>query len=53
MLKKDVLLPAGGGVPAEAITHSDAQEVHRLLADELGEAQGAADLKQKCQQVFR
>ena len=38
---------------AEGITHSEAQEVHRLLADELGEAQAAADFKSRCQQVFR
>ena len=38
---------------AEAITHSEAQEVHQLLANELGEAQAAADFKSKCQQVFR
>ena len=38
---------------AEAITHSDAQEVHQLLANELREAQAAADFKAKCQQVFR
>ena len=44
---------AGGGVAAEAITHSEAQQVHQLLADELGEAQAAADFKSKCQQVFR
>ncbi|CAK0738600.1 hypothetical protein CVIRNUC_001066 [Coccomyxa viridis] len=43
----------GGGVAAEAITHSEAQQVHQLLADELGEAQAAADFKSKCQQVFR
>ena len=48
-----VLPAAGGGVAAEAITHSEAQEVHRLLADELGEAQAAADFRSKCQQVFR
>ncbi len=53
MLTMGVSLITGGGVPAEAITHSDAQEVHRLLADELGEAQAAAEFKQKCQQVFR
>ena len=44
---------AGGGVSADAITHKDAQEVHRLLVDELGEAGAAADFKEKCQQVFR
>ena len=38
---------------AEAIRHGEAQEVHRLLADELGEAQAAADFKSRCQQVFR
>ena len=38
---------------AEAITHSEAQEGHQLLANELGEAQAAADFKSKCQQVFR
>ncbi len=43
----------GGGVAAEAITHSDAQEVHQLLANELREAQAAADFKARCQQVFR
>ena len=43
----------GGGVAAEAINHSDAQEVHQLLANELREAQAAADFKAKCQQVFR
>jgi len=47
------LAHVGGGVAAEAITHSDAQEVQQLLAQELGEAQAAADFKDKCQQVFR
>ncbi len=47
------LAHVGGGVAAEAITHSDAQEVQQLLAHELGEAKVAADFKDKCQQVFR
>lgn len=44
---------AGGGVPAEALTHADAVAVHDLLAQILEDPQAAADWKQRCAKVFR
>lgn len=42
---------AGGGVPADAFTHADAVEVHKLLGQELGDAAAAAEWKARCAKV--
>ena len=45
-------LCTGGGVPAEAFRHEDAVAVHRLLGEQFGDEDAAAEWKARCAKVL-